>query len=87
MLGKCPTVTNVEYSKSWNKLFLRQKTHFSHKALLQLKPAVQKIHAKLLWKEKCGTFALCNIVNMYQAPLFFVFDDVRTYDAKGFEEI
>ena len=70
-----------------DKLPLRRKTHVSQKTPSQLKPAVQKFHAKLLHKRKRVTFALCDIANMEHAPLPFVLDDGRTYDANGSEEV
>ena len=43
--------------------------HISQKALSQLKPAVQKLHIKLLRKRKLRLFALCDIANVDQTPL------------------
>ena len=46
-----------------------------------------EFHAKLLRERKRGTWKLCDIANMDQTPLPFVFHDGTTYDAKGSKEI
>ena len=93
MLPKYPTVTNFKLNRRFNgfcrrnKLSLRRKIHVFQKAPSQLKPAVQKFHAKLFPGRKRRTFALCENANTEQTALPFVLDDERTYDAKSSEEV
>ena len=93
MLPKYPTVTNFKLNRRFNgfcrrnKLSLRRKIHVFQKVPSQLKPAVQKFHAKLFPERKRRTLALSEIANMEQTALPFVLDDERTYDAKSSEEV